>query len=303
MPSRACLTTFASAFCPNRSSDPRGDDVNQHGSDQTLNYGERYFFDSISKLWRDRMHWPDIHITVVNYRDHHKTGNSSPGRLPIHCAYVSPVRLFPLTPRLPFVNAALRCGPFFRLGPGRRPMFRRHVEGVPQRTLEALCHAGLISDVRFDGRRGPLTRALHSSSSLPKSATSLGWMTLRSIAVRTLFSIKRRITPDLSFHMRRSSPNLQDRPASRCPAALAGAPIPLYPRPMCGRARLSSDVSEIKLVFSIPPHPPTPTSAPSWNVAPTDPLPVVRLRHQGRRAQPGRDALGSRAVLGQRHQS
>ena len=31
----------------------------------------------------------------------------------------------------------------------------------------------------------------------------------------------------------------------------------MYPR-MCGRARLSSDVSEIKLVFSIPPERPTP---------------------------------------------
>ena len=45
---------------------------------------------------------------------------------------------------------------------------------------------------------------------------------------------------------------------------------------MCGRARLSSDVSEIKLVFSIPPHRPTPNFQPSWNVAPTDQLPVVR---------------------------
>jgi putative SOS response-associated peptidase YedK len=45
---------------------------------------------------------------------------------------------------------------------------------------------------------------------------------------------------------------------------------------MCGRARLSSDVSEIKLVFSISPHRPTPNVAPSWNVAPTDSLPVVR---------------------------
>jgi putative SOS response-associated peptidase YedK len=46
---------------------------------------------------------------------------------------------------------------------------------------------------------------------------------------------------------------------------------------MCGRVRLSSDVSEIKLVFSIPAHRPTPNSAPSWNVAPTDLSPIVRF--------------------------
>jgi putative SOS response-associated peptidase YedK len=45
---------------------------------------------------------------------------------------------------------------------------------------------------------------------------------------------------------------------------------------MCGRVRLSPDVSEIKLVFSIPLHRPTPNIAPSWNVAPTDPVPIVR---------------------------
>jgi putative SOS response-associated peptidase YedK len=45
---------------------------------------------------------------------------------------------------------------------------------------------------------------------------------------------------------------------------------------MCGRARLSSDVSEIKLVFQIPPERPIPNFPPSWNVAPTDSLPVVR---------------------------
>src|SRR6516165_12696707 len=50
-----------------------------------------------------------------------------------------------------------------------------------------------------------------------------------------------------------------------------------YLPPMCGRVRLSSDISEIKLVFSIPPHRPTPNFPPSWNVAPTDPLPVVRF--------------------------
>ena len=54
---------------------------------------------------------------------------------------------------------------------------------------------------------------------------------------------------------------------------------------MCGRARLSSDVSEIKLVFSIPPHRPTPNFPPSWNVAPTDQLPVVRYdRKAGERS-------------------
>ena len=50
---------------------------------------------------------------------------------------------------------------------------------------------------------------------------------------------------------------------------------------LCSRhvrpSRLSSDVSEIKLVFSIPSHRPTPNFAPSWNVAPTDLLPVVRF--------------------------
>jgi putative SOS response-associated peptidase YedK len=43
---------------------------------------------------------------------------------------------------------------------------------------------------------------------------------------------------------------------------------------MCGRVRLSSDVSEITLVFRIPPE--RSNFAASWNVAPTDPLPVVR---------------------------
>ena len=46
---------------------------------------------------------------------------------------------------------------------------------------------------------------------------------------------------------------------------------------MCGRARLSSDVSEIKIAFGIPPERPAPNFPPSWNVAPTDPLPIVRL--------------------------
>jgi putative SOS response-associated peptidase YedK len=44
---------------------------------------------------------------------------------------------------------------------------------------------------------------------------------------------------------------------------------------MCGRVRLSTDFSEIKIAFRIPPERPTPNGAPSWNVAPTDPLPIV----------------------------
>ena len=47
----------------------------------------------------------------------------------------------------------------------------------------------------------------------------------------------------------------------------------MWPRPPLLR---SSDVSEIKVAFRIPPGRPTPNIAPSWNVAPTDPLPVVR---------------------------
>ena len=45
---------------------------------------------------------------------------------------------------------------------------------------------------------------------------------------------------------------------------------------MCGRARLSSDVSEIKLAFSIPPERPTPNIPANWNAAPTEDLPIIR---------------------------
>src|SRR5215470_13711419 len=51
---------------------------------------------------------------------------------------------------------------------------------------------------------------------------------------------------------------------------------------MCGRARLSSDVSEIKIAFRIPPERPIPNFPPSWNVAPTDSLPVVRYDRKAR---------------------
>jgi hypothetical protein len=45
---------------------------------------------------------------------------------------------------------------------------------------------------------------------------------------------------------------------------------------MCARVRPSSDVSEIKLVFSIPLHQPTANFPPSWHAAPTDLPPVLR---------------------------
>ncbi len=45
---------------------------------------------------------------------------------------------------------------------------------------------------------------------------------------------------------------------------------------MCGCARLSTDFSEIRIAFRIPPERPTPNFAPTWNLAPTDPIPIVR---------------------------
>jgi putative SOS response-associated peptidase YedK len=56
---------------------------------------------------------------------------------------------------------------------------------------------------------------------------------------------------------------------------------------MCGRARLSSDVSEIKIAFGIAPERPMPNIAPSWNVASTDPLPVLHYdaKDGGRRLE------------------
>ena len=45
---------------------------------------------------------------------------------------------------------------------------------------------------------------------------------------------------------------------------------------MCGRAKLEGDISQIKIAFRVPPDYPTPNFAPSWNMAPTDSLPIVR---------------------------
>ena len=46
---------------------------------------------------------------------------------------------------------------------------------------------------------------------------------------------------------------------------------------MCGRAKLDGDLSEIKIAVRVPPDYPTPNFAPSWNIAPTDNLPIVRF--------------------------
>jgi hypothetical protein len=51
---------------------------------------------------------------------------------------------------------------------------------------------------------------------------------------------------------------------------------------VCGRARPSFDISEIKLVCSIPPERPTLNFAYSWNVAPTDSRPVMRCDARAR---------------------
>jgi putative SOS response-associated peptidase YedK len=56
---------------------------------------------------------------------------------------------------------------------------------------------------------------------------------------------------------------------------------------MCGRVKMEGDFSELKVKFRIPDDYPTPNYAPSWNVAPTDQLPIVRYhpKDQHRTAQ------------------
>ena len=68
---------------------------------------------------------------------------------------------------------------------------------------------------------------------------------------------------------------------------------------MRGRAHLSTDVSEIKIVFSIPPHRPTPNFPPSWNVAPTDPLQVARCAQKPASAA-STSCVGARCRIGRR---
>src|SRR5437868_8782564 len=57
--------------------------------------------------------------------------------------------------------------------------------------------------------------------------------------------------------------------------ALTGSTRSKHGRAMCGRAKLEGDVSEIKIDLRVPPEYPTPNFPPSWNVAPTDSLPIV----------------------------
>ena len=45
---------------------------------------------------------------------------------------------------------------------------------------------------------------------------------------------------------------------------------------MCGRVKLEGEFSQLKIKFNIPPDYPAPNYAPSWNVTPTDSLPIVR---------------------------
>jgi putative SOS response-associated peptidase YedK len=58
---------------------------------------------------------------------------------------------------------------------------------------------------------------------------------------------------------------------------MIGSRITIGTDAMCGRAKLEGDVSELKILFRIPPDRPAPNYAPSWNVAPTDSLPIVRF--------------------------
>jgi putative SOS response-associated peptidase YedK len=60
------------------------------------------------------------------------------------------------------------------------------------------------------------------------------------------------------------------------PAGIAPAGTAHHLPGMCGRARLSSDPSELKRAFGIPPQRPTPNIPANWNAAPTQDLPVVR---------------------------
>ncbi|HEU0215934.1 MAG TPA: SOS response-associated peptidase [Stellaceae bacterium] len=53
---------------------------------------------------------------------------------------------------------------------------------------------------------------------------------------------------------------------------------------MCARGHLSTDLDKIKRFFGLPPDRPVPNFAPTYNLAPTDPIPIVRCdRDDGQR--------------------
>ena len=52
---------------------------------------------------------------------------------------------------------------------------------------------------------------------------------------------------------------------------------------MCGRVRLASDYSEIKIRLKFGSHAPAPNFKPSWNIAPTDPMLVATYAKDGER--------------------
>src|SRR5215471_4805349 len=73
---------------------------------------------------------------------------------------------------------------------------------------------------------------------------------------------------------------------------------PMLQITMCGRARLSSDVSEIKIVFSIPTHRPTPNIAPSWNwLRVSTPAPMLLLTVYSEKIWHDRHSIVSAAAL------
>ena len=54
---------------------------------------------------------------------------------------------------------------------------------------------------------------------------------------------------------------------------------------MCGRARLESDYSELKIQFHIPDESPAINYPPNWNLCPTQRTPVIRLEGGRRMAE------------------
>jgi putative SOS response-associated peptidase YedK len=67
---------------------------------------------------------------------------------------------------------------------------------------------------------------------------------------------------------------------------------------MCGRVRLTTDYSEIKIALQFDLDAPAPNYAPDWNKPPTE-LMLVAIRSEGAED----DALGFAASLGERREA